>query len=36
MTVFIDRQGKIAFVHAGGYTSRAALVHDIRFYVLRK
>jgi len=36
LTVFIDRQGKIAFVHAGGYTSMAALIHDIRFYVLRK
>jgi cytochrome c biogenesis protein CcmG, thiol:disulfide interchange protein DsbE len=36
MTVFIDGQGKIAFVHAGAYTNTAALVHDIRFYVLRK
>jgi cytochrome c biogenesis protein CcmG, thiol:disulfide interchange protein DsbE len=34
LTVFIDRQGKIAFVHAGAYPSRAALVHDIRFYAL--
>jgi cytochrome c biogenesis protein CcmG, thiol:disulfide interchange protein DsbE len=36
MTVFIDRQGKIAFVHAGAYTNAAALAHDVRFYVLRK
>jgi cytochrome c biogenesis protein CcmG/thiol:disulfide interchange protein DsbE len=35
LTVFIDRQGKIAFVHAGAYPSLAALDHDIRFYVLK-
>jgi thiol-disulfide isomerase/thioredoxin len=34
LTVFIDRQGKIAFVHAGAYPDLAALVHDIRFYAL--
>jgi cytochrome c biogenesis protein CcmG, thiol:disulfide interchange protein DsbE len=34
MTVFLDRQGKVAFVHAGAYPNTAALVHDIRFYAL--
>jgi cytochrome c biogenesis protein CcmG, thiol:disulfide interchange protein DsbE len=34
LTVFIDRQGKIVFVHAGAYPNTAALVHDIRFYAL--
>lgn len=34
LTVFIDRHGKIQFVHAGAYTSATALERDIRLYVL--
>ncbi|HSO99099.1 MAG TPA: TlpA disulfide reductase family protein [Solirubrobacteraceae bacterium] len=34
-TIFLDRSGHQVFVHAGPYTSPAALTRDIRFYVLR-
>ncbi len=34
LTVYIDREGKIVFVHAGPYTSASALEHDIRHWVL--
>ena len=34
-TIFLDRSGHQVFVHAGPYTSPAALARDIRFYVLR-
>jgi cytochrome c biogenesis protein CcmG, thiol:disulfide interchange protein DsbE len=34
LTVYVDRHGKIVFVHAGAYESAAALEKDIRQYVL--
>jgi cytochrome c biogenesis protein CcmG, thiol:disulfide interchange protein DsbE len=34
-TVYYDRSGKQVYVHAGPYLSASALIHDIRFYVLR-
>jgi thiol-disulfide isomerase/thioredoxin len=34
LTVFIDRQGKIQFVHAGAYQSVGDLERDIQRYVL--
>ena len=34
-TVYIDRQGRQVYVHAGPYLSEGALTRDIRFYVLR-
>ena len=33
LTVFIDRRGKVQFVHAGQYVSPSALEQDIRHYV---
>jgi thiol-disulfide isomerase/thioredoxin len=33
ITVFVDAQGKTAFIHQGGYTSRAALAADIDRYL---
>ncbi len=35
LTVFITPAGRQVFVHAGAYADAAALIHDIRFYVLR-
>ncbi len=35
-TVFMSSDGRIQFVHAGAYTSAAALERDIRSYVLKK
>lgn len=35
LTVFIDRRGKIQFVHAGAYTSAGKLAQDITLYALR-
>ena len=34
-TVFIGRDGKVAYAHQGGYVSDAKLEQDIRRYVLR-
>ncbi len=34
-TIYYDRSGKQVYVHAGPYLSASALIHDIRFYVLR-
>jgi cytochrome c biogenesis protein CcmG, thiol:disulfide interchange protein DsbE len=34
-TVYIDRQGRQVYVHAGPYLSEGELTRDIRFYVLR-
>ena len=34
-TIYIDRQGRQVFDHAGPYESAAALEHDIKRYVLR-
>jgi cytochrome c biogenesis protein CcmG/thiol:disulfide interchange protein DsbE len=34
LTVFIDRRGKIQFVHAGAYSSAGALQRDIQRYAL--
>ena len=33
-TIFIDRSGKVAFVHTGQYQSEAALDNDIQHYAL--
>jgi cytochrome c biogenesis protein CcmG/thiol:disulfide interchange protein DsbE len=35
LTVFIDRAGKVQFVHAGAYANTTALEQDIRRYALR-
>jgi thiol-disulfide isomerase/thioredoxin len=35
LTVFLDRSGRIRFVHAGAYATTAALERDIRLYALR-
>jgi len=35
ITVYLDRAGKIAFVHQGQYRDEAALVADVRRYALR-
>jgi cytochrome c biogenesis protein CcmG, thiol:disulfide interchange protein DsbE len=35
LTVFIDRRGRIQFVHAGAYSSVGALEKDIRRYALQ-
>ena len=32
MTVFIDKQGKVQYVHAGPYTKVSDLTVDIRRY----
>jgi thiol-disulfide isomerase/thioredoxin len=34
LTVFIDRRGKVAYVHAGAYKNVGALGQDIRRYAL--
>lgn len=34
LTVFVDRHGKIQFVHAGAYQNAGALEKDVRFYAL--
>ena len=36
LTVFLDRRGKIQFVHAGAYTSAGKLEQDIGRYALAK
>jgi thiol-disulfide isomerase/thioredoxin len=33
LTVYLDRQGKPVYVHAGAYESASALERDIRFYL---
>jgi hypothetical protein len=33
-TIYLDRQGKIVFDHAGPYLTASALEHDIRRYAL--
>jgi cytochrome c biogenesis protein CcmG/thiol:disulfide interchange protein DsbE len=33
LTVYVDSHGRVQYVHAGGYTSSAALERDIRFYL---
>jgi thiol-disulfide isomerase/thioredoxin len=32
MTMFLDREGKVAFIHTGQYKSRADLLRDIDRY----
>jgi thiol-disulfide isomerase/thioredoxin len=34
-TVFLDRRGHVAYVHAGPYLQDSALVRDVRFYLLK-